>query len=192
VSANECGFAAGILASAFRELESSSASSSDRAHAASVVRRVSELAPLNELQAADLMNVLTHRLAETGVVCSLLRALRSSEDGAKLAAGMERLAGKAHQLRLLESLVRIVISMQGLRCWSKGVRDDWVWDALGCALSEGWVASGRRILRGWLDRHEGDRVPGPLRALIERYPILLASGSTGCAHSWRLHGLFRQ
>jgi len=143
---------------------------------------------LDETLTTDIMTVLARRLHDGRVVSHLLRALvMGTLDAGRLTVALERLAGRAAESGLQESLWHIVCGMLEVPAWRERVREEWAREALALVTdsSPTFAVSAERLIRAWLDLHS--TVPEWMAPTVEQRPDVLASPRLPSRWVWPLH-----
>ncbi len=143
---------------------------------------------LDETLTTDIMTVLARRLDEGQVVSHLFRALAiGAPDAGRLTVGLERLAGRAAESGMRESLWHLVCGMLEVPAWRERVREGWAREALALVTdsSPTFPVSAERLIRAWLDLH--GTVPEWMAPTIEQRPDLFASPHMPSRWVWPLH-----
>jgi hypothetical protein len=143
---------------------------------------------LDETITTDIMTVLARRLDDGPVVRHLLRALViGAPEAGKLTVALERLAGRAAEGGLRESLWHLVCRMLEVPAWRERVCEEWARDALALVTdsSPTCPVSAERLIRAWLDLHS--TVPEWMAPTVEQRPDLLMSPHMPSRWVWPLH-----
>ncbi len=143
---------------------------------------------LDEAITTDIMTVLARRLDDGRVVGHLLRALVIGvPEAGKLTVALERLAARAAEDGLRESLWHLACGMLEVPAWREGVREEWAREALALVTdsSPTFPAGAERLIRAWLDLHS--TVAEWMAPTVEQRPDLLASPHMPPRWVWPLH-----